>query len=316
MKNKPILYQTNEGEIKINIDYGKDTIWASLDQISKIFNRDKSVISRHIKNIFKNDEVEKESVIAFFATTASDGKIYKVAYYNLDLVLLIGYKINSKQAIRFRQWATKILKEHTINGCTFNVDKIQNNYKNFLKTIEQIKTLIPKDVKLIGSNEIIELIKMFSNTWFSLEAYDKNELPSRGNNSNKTILLYDDMLKPILELKNSIKIDNNLFLVERNKHSLRSIFNNVMQSFNDVDLYETIEEKAAHLFYFIVKDHPFLDGNKRCGAYIFIWFLDKNNILDIRKINNEALVALTLFIAESNPKDKNKVIGLILQLLK
>ena len=310
------MYQTNEGEIKINIDYGKDTIWASLDQISKIFNRDKSVISRHIKNIFKNDEVEKESVIAFFATTASDGKIYKVAYYNLDLVLLIGYKINSKQAIRFRQWATKILKEHIINGCTFNVDKIQNNYKNFLKTIEQIKTLIPKDVKLIGSNEIIELIKMFSNTWFSLEAYDKNELPSRGNNSNKTILLYDDMLKPILELKNSIKIDNNLFLVERNKHSLRSIFNNVMQSFNDVDLYETIEEKAAHLFYFIVKDHPFLDGNKRCGAYIFIWFLDKNNILDIRKINNEALVALTLFIAESNPKDKNKVIGLILQLLK
>lgn len=316
MKDTPLIYQADDGEIRINIDYGNDTVWANLDQISKIFNRDKSVVSRHIKNIFRDNEAEEKSVVAFFATTASDGKIYRVAYYNLDLILSVGYRINSKQASRFRQWATKILHEYMVNGCSINMDRIRNNYYNFLKTLEQVKTLISNDAEFIKPNEIIELIKIFSNTWFSLEAYDENKLPNSGISSDNIKISYDCLSKCLLELKNSLKENNGFFLIEREKNSLKSIFKNVMQSFDNVDLYKTIEEKAANLFYFIVKDHPFIDGNKRCGAYVFIWYLDKNNILNKNKINPETLTALTLFIAESNPTDKNRVIGLILQLLR
>lgn len=316
MKDTPLIYQADDGEIRINIDYGNDTVWANLDQISKIFNRDKSVVSRHIKNIFRDNEAEEKSVVAFFATTASDGKIYRVAYYNLDLILSVGYRINSKQASRFRQWATKILHEYMVNGYSINMDRIRNNYYNFLKTLEQVKTLISNDAEFIKPNEIIELIKIFSNTWFSLEAYDENKLPNSGISSDNIKISYDCLSKCLLELKNSLKENNGFFLIEREKNSLKSIFKNVMQSFDNVDLYKTIEEKAANLFYFIVKDHPFIDGNKRCGAYVFIWYLDKNNILNKNKINPETLTALTLFIAESNPTDKNRVIGLILQLLR
>lgn len=275
MKDTPLIYQADDGEIRINIDYGNDTVWANLDQISKIFNRDKSVVSRHIKNIFRDNEAEEKSVVAFFATTASDGKIYRVAYYNLDLILSVGYRINSKQASRFRQWATKILHEYMVNGYSINMDRIKNNYYNFLKTLDQVKTLISNDAEFIKPNEIIELIKIFSNTWFSLEAYDENKLPNSGISSDNIKISYDCLSKCLLELKDSLKENNGFFLIEREKNSLKSIFKNVMQSFDNVDLYKTIEEKAANLFYFIVKDHPFIDGNKRCGAYVFIWYLEK-----------------------------------------
>ena len=180
-KNELAIYQTESGGLELSVDNGKNTIWANLNQISKLFDKDKSVISRHIKNVFKTKELEEGSVVAFFATTASDGKTYNVQYYNLDLILSVGYRVNSKQATKFRQWATKILKSYMTDGYAINNNRIKKNYDNFLKAIEDIKLLVA-DNSSLKNNDIIELIKTFANTWLSLDKYDKLD-PNCGFNS-------------------------------------------------------------------------------------------------------------------------------------
>lgn len=317
-KNELAIYQTESGGLELSIDNKKDTIWANLNQISKLFDKDKSVISRHIKNVFETKELEEGSVVAFFATTASDGKTYNVQYYNLDLILSVGYRVNSKQATKFRQWATKILKSYMTDGYAINNNRIKKNYDNFLKAIEDIKLLVA-DNSSLKNNDIIELIKTFANTWLSLDKYDKDVLPTTGNIEKDTKITAKNFEKDLKILKNELIAKNEateLFATERKNGNLENIFCNVFQSFGGVDVYKTLEEKASNLLYFMIKNHPFVDGNKRSGAYSFIWFLKKNNILNINKINPQTLTILTILIAESNPKDKEKMIGLILQILE
>ena len=317
-KNELAIYQTESGGLELSVDNGKNTIWANLNQISKLFDKDKSVISRHIKNVFKTKELEEGSVVAFFATTASDGKTYNVQYYNLDLILSVGYRVNSKQATKFRQWATKILKSYMTDGYAINNNRIKKNYDNFLKAIEDIKLLVA-DNSSLKNNDIIELIKTFANTWLSLDKYDKDVLPTTGNIEKDTKITAKNFEKDLEIFKNELIKKNEateFFATERVNGNLESIFCNVFQSFGGVDVYKTLEEKASNLLYFMIKNHPFVDGNKRSGAYSFIWFLKNNNILNINKINPQTLTILTILIAESNPKDKEKMIGLILQILK
>ncbi len=315
-KRKLIIYQAKSGAIEFRGDFDAQTIWANLNQIADLFERDKSVISRHIKNIFKSGELNQNSVVVKIATTAADGKIYHVDYYNLDMIISVGYRVDSKQATQFRVWATSVIKKHLIDGYTINQKRISKNYENFLQAAANIRTLVLADSN-VKIKDILELINVFAETWFSLEAYDKNIFPKGGINKKTVAFTTNELSQVLAELKKELiakKQATAIFGQERNQKTIEGIVGNVFQSVFGRDVYPNIEEKAAHLLYFIVKDHPFIDGNKRSGAFAFVWFLQKAGLLRV-SLTSGALTALTLLIAESNPKDKDKMIGLILLLL-
>jgi hypothetical protein len=315
LKNELVIYQAKSGAIELKGDFNKETIWATQAQIVKLFDVDQSVVSRHIKNIFKDGEIEEKSNMQKMHNANSDKP---VAGYSLDVVLGIGYRTNSKVAIEFRKWATKTLRAHIVEGYTINKSRINKNYEAFLGAVERVKILLPSN-GTIDPEDTLELIKLFAGTWFSLDAYDKSSLPKSGATKKQVIFVASDINEAISELKlELIKKGeaSEYFAAERVKDTVAGIVGNVFQAFGGKDLYESIEEKAAHLLYFIIKNHPFTDGNKRSGAFAFVWFLKKAKILDIKRLTPEALTALALLVAESDPKEKEKVVGLVLMLLK
>jgi prophage maintenance system killer protein len=317
-KDDIIVYQAKNGAIELRQDLHKETAWASLDQIATLFGRDKSVISRHIKNIFQDKELLRGSVVAFFATTASDGKTYRVEYFNLDVMISVGYRVNSKIATKFRQWATKTLRSHIIDGYTINPSKIQANYTQFLRAVEDVKKLLPAGSH-VGAGDALELVKMFAGTWFSLDAYDKSALPKAGASKKQVNFTAEELAQDLAKLKKELltkKEATGLFAEEKKAGSLAGIVGNIFQSVFGRDAYPTLEEKAAHLLYFIVKNHPFNDGNKRSGAFAFVWFLRRAGLLDISRLSPEALTALTLLVAESAPREKERMVGVVLLLLQ
>lgn len=310
-----VIYQSKTGAIELRGDFARETIWATQAQVAELFDVDQSVISRHIRNILKDGEIEEKSNMQKMHIANSDKP---VTFYSLDIILSVGYRANSQRAIEFRKWATKILREHVAKGYTINPKVIKNNYAEFQKAIENIKHLLPKDAN-IDNASVLELISAFADTWLSLDAYDKEKLIEKGVTKKSVTLTAEDMAEALSEFKkNLIKKGEatDLFGSERSKGNISGIVGNVMQSFGGKQLYSTLEEKAAHLLYFMVKNHPFVDGNKRSGAYAFIWFLNRYGILDRKKISPAALTAITLFVAESNPKNKERIVRLILQLLK
>jgi death-on-curing family protein len=321
LKKGIVIYQGKNGEISLKGDFKRETIWASLQQIADLFETDKSGISRHIKNIYQSGELKKKATVAKIATVQKEGKREvkrEIEYYNLDLILSVGYRVNSKIATKFRQWATKTLREHILKGYTINKKRISKNYGEFLQAVETVKKLLPPG-DAVKAEDALELVKMFADTWLSLDAYDKSALPKTGVDKKQVRVTAGELEAALSELKqNLIKKGQaaELFGQETQKDSVAGIMGNVFQSVIGKDAYETIEEKSAHLLYFFVKNHPFIDGNKRSGAFAFIWFLNKAGILRKDRISPEALTALTLFVAESNTKDKEKIIGLILLLLK
>ncbi len=311
-----IIYQSNTGKIEFRGDIEKDTVWGSLNQIADLFGRDKSVISRHIKNIFNLGELNKNSVVAKIATTANDGKTYQVDYYNLDVILSVGYRVDSKQATMFRIWATKTLKQHLLKGYTINKKQINKNYQSFMEAVSDIKALLPEKQR-VGNEEILELVNAFASTWFSLDAYDKEEFPKRTYSKKRVEITAEELSGVLQNFKGELKKKKQateLFGQERNKEAIKGVVGSVFQSFDGKDIYPSTEEKSAHLLYFIIKNHPFIDGNKRSAAFSFVWFLRKAGILRVA-LTPEALTALTILIAESNPRDKNKMIKLVLLLL-
>ncbi|HLB41236.1 MAG TPA: virulence protein RhuM/Fic/DOC family protein [Gammaproteobacteria bacterium] len=312
-----VIYQTKNGAITLKQDISADMLWASQNHIADIFEVNRPAITKHIRNILKDKELDANSVCSKMEHTAEDGKTYKVQFYSLDVILAVGYRVNSKKAIAFRQWATKTLKDHIFKGYTINKNRIQKNYDDFLKAINDVKTLLPTG-SVIDHDSILELVTLFADTWFSLDAYDKDQLVTQGTTKKKVALTADKLNKALAELKQNLISKNeatDIFGVERTKDSIAGIIGNVMQSFGGEELYPSIEEKAAHLLYFIIKNHPFVDGNKRSGAYAFIWFLRSAKALDLTRITPPALTAITLLIAESSPKGKDKMIGLVCTLL-
>ncbi|MFH2085505.1 MAG: virulence protein RhuM/Fic/DOC family protein [bacterium] len=316
--NKPsqvIVYQAKNGAIELKGDFGHETIWATQAQIVGLFDLDQSVVSRHIKNIFQDKEIDMKSNMQKMHNANSDKP---VAYYSLDVILGVGYRANSKVAISFRQWATKTLRSHILTGYTINKKIIGKNYDKFLQAVEDVKKLLPTNNSVTGT-ETIELIKLFASTWFSLNAYDKSTMPKEGATLKEVSLTIEQVESTLTEFRQALiteKIASELFGTERVRGGIASIVGNILQSFGGEDLYPTIEEKAAHLLYFMIKNHPLIDGNKRSGAFIFIWILREYNLLDTSKFTALALTTLTILIAESNFKDKDRVIGLILLLLQ
>lgn len=318
-KNNSIaVYQAKNGAIELRADSKLETVWATQAQIADVFDIERSVVTKHINNVIKTGELNEKSVCAKIAHTATDGKVYSVNMYNLDVILAVGYRTNSSRAVMFRQWATKTLREYITKGFLINRLKIKNNYQQFINAINDIKKLIPTESN-IDTDSILELVTAFADTWVSLDAYDKDNLVTVGNTKKQVNLTAKQLNKFLSEFKEELIKKGeatDIFGRERQKDVLAGIIGNVMQSYSGKALYFTIEEKAAHLLYFIVKNHPFIDGNKRSGAFAFVWFLRKAGLLNRSKITPPALTALTLFIAESDPKNKERMIKVVLQLLK
>lgn len=320
-KQQLAIYQAKDGSIELREDVARETVWANLDQIALLFGRDKSVISRHIKNIFREAELGRESTVAFFATVQREGDREverNVEFFNLDVILSVGYRVNSKIATQFRKWATKTLKQHITKGYTLNKKVLERNKAEFLRALEDIKALSAENKK-VSTGDILELIKAFSGTWFSLQSYDEEKLPQAGYTKGAVSLTADELYTDVALLKKELAEKGEateLFAEERQPKSLEGIVGNVLQAIFGKDVYETVEEKAAHLLYFVIKNHPFVDGNKRTGAFSFVWFLRRMGIDFSGRITPETLTTLTLLIAESKPSDKDRMIGLVLLLLR
>jgi len=317
MNTKPhtIIYQAKNGAIELKGDWTQDTIWASQAQITDLFQVDQSVVSRHIKNIFKDYEVDKESNMQKMHIANSDKP---VNLYSLDVILGVGYRTNSKVTIEFRKWATQTLKQHITKGYSINKKVLAQNYDEFLKAIETFKTLIPVNSE-VKTGDALELVKLFAETWFALDAYDKSDLPQLGLNKSQVKFTADELIQALVELKQDLykkKMATELFGQEKQPNAIAGIVGNIFQSAFGEEIYPSIEEKAAHLLYFIIKNHPLNDGNKRSGAFAFIWLLNKTKTLNTSKITPQVLTTLTLLVAESDPHNKDQIIGLILQILK
>ena len=303
MTNEIIIFENQN--VKLEVNMKDETVWLSLEQIAKLFERDKSVISRHIKNVLA-EELDS-SVVAKFATTASDGKIYQVDYYNLDMIISIGYRVKSKNGIIFRKWATNVLKDHLLEGYTVNEKRLEYLEKK-VKLID-IATRINKESNDL--KEVLDVINSFQEGLDILDDYDHRSFSKvKGDKSDKQITYHN-----CLEIINLLKYgnDSSLFALERN-NGLESIINNIYQSFDGNDVYESTIEKASNFLYLVVKNHAFIDGNKRIAATLFIYFLHFYEILTIdgkNIIDNNTLAAITLLIAESNPKEKEIIIDLI-----
>lgn len=327
MKNEIIIFENQNVKLEVNLK--DETVWLSLDQISKLFNRDKSVISRHIKNILQeelsdnsvvakfattDEELSDNSVIAKFTTTANDGKKYNVDYYNLDVIISVGYRVKSQNGIVFRKWANKILKDYMLKGYALN----QKRLDYLEKTVKLIDIANRIDDRLENNDakEILKVIGSYSKALDLLDDYDHKTISKINGNISDKKITYEECINIINKLR--FNNDSKLFALERN-NGLDGIIGDIYQTFDGRDVYSSIEEKAANFLYMIVKDHVFIDGNKRIGATLFIYFLNFYNILykdDKKIIDNSTLVALTLLIAESAPKEKRLIIDLVMNFLE
>ncbi len=310
MRNKIILFENEELKLKVNIK--DETVWLNRQQLSKLFGRDIKTIGKHINNSLKGEL--DDSVVANFATTAKDGKVYQIDYYNLDMIISIGYRVKSQNGIIFRKWANKILKDYMLKGYAIN----QKRLEYLEKTIQIIDIANRIDNTYLENKEALDILNVIGKYTKSLEMldnYDYKKITKPVGTKTLVKIKYNECLELINILKNNQK--SNIFALEKNR-GLESIINDIYTTYDKKELYLTTEEKAANFLYMIVKNHVFIDGNKRIAATLFIYFLQINNILyknDNQVIDNNTLTALTLLVAESNPKEKPLIIDLILNFL-
>ena len=310
-KNEIILFE-NQG-VKLEVNLKDETVWLNREQLAKLFDRDIKTIGKHINNALKEELADDTAVVAKFATTATDGKKYQVEYYNLDMILSIGYRVKSKNGVTFRRWANKILKDYMLKGYAVN----QKRLEYLEKTIKLIDIANRIDERLEGNDakEILKVIGEYSKALNLLDDYDHRTLKKVNGNIDDRKINYNDCIEIINKLR--FREESSLFAVERDK-GLESIIGNIYQSFAGQDIYKSVEEKAANFLYLIVKNHVFADGNKRIAATLFIYFLNYYGILYKNQkqiIDNNTLAALTLLIAESNPKEKDVIIDLVMNFL-
>jgi len=323
-KGKIVIYQTPQKEVKLDVRLKDETVWLTQKQVAILFNTQRPAITKHLNNIFKSGELNKNSVSSILEHTAADGKTYQTQFYNLDAIISVGYRVNSKRAAQFRIWATKTLKEHLVKGYTINEKRLlqaRTQLKELQGAISFLREKAKHELLAGQEQEILNLLANYSKTLTLLEQYDKEKLSLIKKNKCKFILGYEDAAKVIAEVKKEliVKKEASDLFGQENSDKFNGILGNIYQTFGKKELYPSLEEKAAHLLYFIIKDHPFVDGNKRIASFLFIYFLDKNNYLyrasGERTINDNALTALSLLIAISDPKDKDILIKITTNLL-
>jgi prophage maintenance system killer protein len=330
VNNTMVIYQAKSGAIEMRGDMNKETLWASLDQIARVFGRDKSVISRHISDIFKTQELDRTATVAKNATVQIEGgrKIRRnIEYYNLDIIIAVGYRVNSKSATAFRIWATKTLKEYVLRGYVLNEKRFKESHINTLRDIQKTVTFIQEVAlrKQLDQDEmksLLSVVRDYTHSWELLDQYDKGGVTIASSKKKTRPLDYESVHEALNALKHELVKKSevgDLFAKERDG-TFQGILKTIHQTFDGRELYPSREEKAANLLYFIIKDHPFFDGNKRSGAFLFIWFLQINKVLfkknGERKINDSALVVLALLIAQSDPGDREQMVALVTQLIK
>lgn len=314
--NDIVIFEADSRQVDVRLE--GDTLWLSLQQVAELFGRDKSVISRHLKNIFDSNELQRDSVVAKNATTAGDGKTYQVEFFNLDVIISVGYRVNSVTATRFRQWATRILGEHLTQGYSLNQHRLAKRGLDDLSQAVDLlgKTLVRQELVTDVGREVIGLILGYAKTWRLLLDYDEGNLglPS-GIRPAHGVLRYEEARRALDALAAELKSRgeaSDMFARDRGDN-LDAILGNIEQTMFGESLYKTREEKAAHLLYFVIKDHPFSDGNKRSGAFLFLLYLRQEGVR--LTLDELGLTALTLLIAESDPKAKDLMVRLVVNLL-
>ena len=316
------IYQSENGHTQLNVQLDRDTVWLNLNQMVELFERDKSVISRHIGNIFRENELVKNSVVAKNATTAADGKVYQVDYYNLDVIISVGYRIKSKRGTQFRIWANKVIKDFLIKGYALNEQRLSQQNEQLKELQESVKILGDVlNIKPLSNDESTGLLRIISEYAYALDIldqYDYQKLEIRNTYGKETYrITYEEAMAQIMTAK---KAHGNSDLFGREKDdSFKSSISTIYQTFDGSELYPSMEEKAANLLYFITKNHSFSDGNKRIAAFLFLYFLERNGILKDengnKRIADNALVALTLMIAVSKPEEKETMVKVIVNLI-
>jgi prophage maintenance system killer protein len=316
-----IIYEDQKGESRVEAIMESETIWLTQKQIAKVFDKDVRTVNEHMQNIFSTKELSKESTIRKIRKVQIEGKRKierSLDHYNLDMVLSVGYRVNSKKATAFRVWANKVLKGYLIEGYSINERK-------FLEVKEIVRFITEKarsDTLSGHEKEILDVIEKYSKTWSILGQYDEGNIKIKKGRKGKFKLNYYACRDMIDKLKDDLvrkKIVGDLFGQER-EETFEAILGNLYQTFDGEDLYSSLEEKAAHLLYFVIKDHPFFDGNKRIGSLLFLSFLEKNSFLFHNdgqvKINDKTIVALALLVASSDPKEKDAMIRLTINLIQ
>ena len=314
------IYESESGVINVTLE--RNSVWLSLQQIAELFGRDKSVISRHLRNVFAEGELERQAVVAKNATTAADVKAYQVEYFNLDAILSVGYRVNSKQGTRFRQWASRVLNEHLTHGYSLNRERFEANARELEAALELVrKAARTPELGIDSGRGLVEIVSRYTRTFLWLQRYDEGLLTEPAGSPGGQLPSAEEAHNALVELKRQLVARGEateLFARERGD-GLAALLGNLDQSVFGEPAYPSLESKAAHLLYFVVKNHPFADGNKRSGAFLFVDFLHRNgrllNAEGIPAINDSGLAALTLLVAESDPKQKDTLIRLIMNIL-
>ena len=314
MKNEIILFENQDVKLEVNVK--EDTVWLSQQQMAELFDSSRTNIIEHINNIYSDGELDKISTCQDFRQVRKEGKrdvVRSIPFYNLDMIISVGYRVNSKRGIIFRKWANKVLKDYLLKGYAVNQKRLEYLEKT-IKLID-IAGRMDTELKTAEAKEIIKVINNYSNALNLLDDYDHKRIIKPSGTKNNKKITYEDCMNVIGKLK--FNSDSNLFALERDE-GLKEVIGTIYQSFDGKDLYPTIEEKAANFLYLITKNHTFIDGNKRIAATLFIYFLEFYNILyneNGQIIDNNTLVAITLLIAQSNPKEKDILIDLVMNFL-
>ena len=320
------IYQAQDGTTQVEVRFEHDTVWLSQAQMAMLFDKDIRTINEHITNIFDDEELEKKSTIRKFRIVRQEGKRQvnrEIEHYDLDMIISVGYRVKSKQGISFRRWATARLKEYLIQGYAINQKRLQQNAHELEQALALIqKTANSSELTLESGRGLVDIVSRYTHTFLWLQQYDEGLLTEPQTQQGGTLPTYAEACSALAELKSQLMAKgeaSDLFGRERD-NGLSAILGNLDQSVFGEPAYPSIEAKAAHLLYFVVKNHPFSDGNKRSGAFLFVDFLHRNGRLFEHNghpvINDTGLAALTLLVAESDPKQKETLIRLIMHMLK
>jgi prophage maintenance system killer protein len=314
-KDQVVLYQAPDGAITLDVRLEGETVWLTQKQMATLFDTERSVITKHLRNVFKSCELQEKSVCAKFAHTAEDNKLYQTLFYNLDAIISVGYRVNSKRGTQFRIWATNVLREHVVRGYSVNEKRL----KELNQAIRLIGSVAER--KALSSDEataLLSVVKDYSYALDLLDDYDHERVTTGDTTVEPAAPVSYDEVRRIIERLRAQFNAGELFGTEKDR-SLQGSLANIMQTFDGKELYPSLEEKAAQLLYSLVKNHSFVDGNKRIAAALFLWFLEKNATLyaadGSKRIADNALVAMTLLIAESRPEEKDALTRVVVNLI-